>query len=172
MSSYYHSNAPDTWGTSNYRFARPREPHYRPTHTCKSHSILICRRSSSPHRRRHRERTGLLSGSLHEPRSVSETRGDLNPYVNLVVHGRILYHRVREGQYDTEGVGTREARHWHRQAYGGFGDIRTLSPRDIGHAAAYEAYRIWIHNRNLSEMRSDYGQRREAFIAIAIAEGQ
>ena len=83
-----------------------------------------------------------------------------------------MYHRVREGQYETEGVGLREARHWHRQAYGGFGDIRTLAPRDIGHAAAYEAYRIWIHNRSISEMRSDYGLRREAFIAIAIAEGQ
>jgi hypothetical protein len=42
----------------------------------------------------------------------------------------------------------------------------------MGHAAAYEAYRIWIHNRSMGEARSDYGQRREAFIALAIAEGQ
>jgi hypothetical protein len=82
----------------------------------------------------------------------------------------IMYHRIREGRYDTEGVGLHEARHWHRQAYGGFGDIRSLSPRDIGHAAAYEAYRIWIHNRTISDLRSDGGERREAFIALAVAE--
>ena len=83
----------------------------------------------------------------------------------------MLYHRIREGIYDAEGVGRNEARHWHRQAYGGFGDIRNLSPREMGHAAAYEAYRIWIHNRSISDPRSDPGQRREAFIALAIAEG-
>jgi len=83
----------------------------------------------------------------------------------------MMYHRIREGRYDTEGVGLHEARHWHRQAYGGFGDIRTLSPREIGHAAGYEAYRIWIHNRSMSDSRSDFGQRREAFIALAVAEG-
>lgn len=82
----------------------------------------------------------------------------------------MLYNRIREGMYDTEGVGLNEARHWHRQAYGGFGDIRALSPRDMGHAAAYEAYRIWIHNRSISDLRSDPGERREAFIALAIAE--
>jgi len=83
-----------------------------------------------------------------------------------------MYHRIREGRYDTEGVGLHEARHWHRQAYGGFGDIRSLSSREIGHAAGYEAYRIWIHNQSISDLRSDFGQRREAFIALAVAEGQ
>lgn len=83
----------------------------------------------------------------------------------------MLYHRIREGIYDAEGVSLDEAKHWHRQAYGGFGDIRALAPREMGHAAAYEAYRKWIHNRSMSDPRSDHGQRREAFIGFAIAEG-
>lgn len=70
-----------------------------------------------------------------------------------------------------EGVGLHEARHWHRQAYGGFGDIRALHPRELGHAAAYEAYRIWIHNPYMNDSRGDFGQRREAFMALAVAEG-
>ena len=84
----------------------------------------------------------------------------------------MLYHRIREGRYDAEGVGLSEARHWHRMAYGGFGDVRALSSRELGNAAAYEAYRIWIHNRSLGEARSDFGQRREAFLALAVAEGE
>lgn len=171
--NYYRSSAPSTWGTSNYRFGYPPEPLFRPQHTCEFHSIPTSRRRSrNTHPARHsRGRARLLSGSLHEPRSVSETHGYLNPYVNPVARESTLYHRIREGLYDAEGVGLHEARHWHRQAYGGFGDIRTLSPRDIGHAAAYEAYRIWIHNRTISDLRSDFGQRREAFVALAIAEG-
>lgn len=81
-----------------------------------------------------------------------------------------MYRRIREGGYDAEGAGLNEARHWHRQAYGGFGDIRMLSPREMGHAAAYEAYRIWLHNRYIGDQR-DFGQRREAFLALAVAEG-
>ena len=62
--------------------------------------------------------------------------------------------------------------HWHRQIYGGLEDIRTCSPLNMGHAAAYETYRIWTHNRSISDPGSDYDERHEAFIAIAIAEGQ
>ena len=102
---------------------------------------------------------------------MSDTHGYLNPYVNPAAHERNLYHRIREGRYDAEGVGLNEARHWHRQAYGGFGDVRSLTPREIGHAAAYEAYRLWVH-RQMGDPRADFGQRREAFLALAVAEGQ
>ncbi|KAF9793398.1 hypothetical protein BJ322DRAFT_1034470 [Thelephora terrestris] len=129
--NYYRSTAPNAWGTSNYRFAHPPEPHFRPQPTW----------------------GGLDYYQAHA----------LNPDPSL-------YRRIREGQYDAEGVGLHEARHWHRLAYGGFGDVRALHPRELGHAAAYEAYRIWIHNPYMSDQRSDFGERREAFLALAVAE--
>ena len=100
--------------------------------------LACCRRSSCTHPARHsRVWTRLLSGPQRGPRSVSETHGYLNSHVNLVAHESVMYHRIREGRYDAESVRPHEARHWHRQAYGGFGEIRALSSRDIGHAAAY-----------------------------------
>ena len=42
----------------------------------------------------------------------------------------------------------------------------------IGHAAAFEAYRMWIHHPHLYEnFHVSTEQRRESFIALAIAEG-
>jgi hypothetical protein len=129
--SYYRTSAPSAWGTSNYRFGQPPEPHFRPQPTWGGQDF-------------------------YQAHAL-----DPDP---------ALYHRIREGRYDAEGVGLREARHWHKHAYGGFNDVRNLSSREMGHAAAYEAYRIWIHNRNISDLRSDGGQRREAFMALAVAE--
>ena len=119
---------------------------------------------------RHRERTGLLPGSRLEPRSVSEAHSHPSPCIYLTAYDSVLYDRFQEGQYDTGGVGLQEAKHWYQQVYGRSRDIRTCSPRSIGHAAAYSAYRIWVHNPSISGSGSGYGQRREAFIAIA--EGQ
>ena len=41
--NYYRSSAPQTWGTSNYRFGYPPEPTFRPHNTCEPHPTLICR---------------------------------------------------------------------------------------------------------------------------------
>lgn len=85
-----------------------------------------------------------------------------------------MYHRAREGQY-MEGAKLSEARRLHRQIYEALRDIHAYSdhlPHQIGHAAAYKTYLIWTHNPSFRGMGSDYGQRREAFIAIAIAEGR
>jgi len=132
--------------------------------------IQILTYSPSHHRR---ERTGLLQGSRSEPRSVSEICGPPNPYVDLTVRGSALYHHVLEGHYGAKGVRLHEATYWHEQIYGSSGDIRAYLPLLVlGHAAAFEALRIWNHNRSKVDLGSDYNQQREACIAIAIAEGQ
>ena len=74
-----------------------------------------------------------------------------------------------------EGATISEARRLHRQIYDALEDIHAYSdylPHEIGHAAAYETYRIWTHNPSIRSRGSDHGQHRETFIAIAIAEGQ
>ncbi|KAF5385901.1 hypothetical protein D9615_002394 [Tricholomella constricta] len=69
------------------------------------------------------------------------------------------------------GVGTHEARHWHRRAYGGIGELSRMLPAEIGHAAAYEAYRTWIHNSSIYEpLSGDTHRQREGLIGLAVAE--
>jgi len=47
-----------------------------------------------------------------------------------------------------------------------------MSPTEIGHAAAYEAYRTWTHNSSIHEpLSSDFERQREALIGLAVAEG-
>lgn len=90
------------------------------------------------------------------------------------------------------GVGMSEARHWHRRAYGGLvsshflcarlyladffyvqGSTTQMLPAEIGHAAAYEAYRTWIHNSSIYEpLSGDIERQREGLIGLAIAEGE
>jgi hypothetical protein len=83
-----------------------------------------------------------------------------------------------------------EARHWHRRAYGGLvsflisvqffssshglqGEINHMLPEEIGHAAAYEAYRTWIHNSSIYEpLGGDIERQRDGLIGLAIAEGE
>lgn len=48
-----------------------------------------------------------------------------------------------------------------------------MSPEEIGHAAAYEAYRTWIHNKYMYEQISgDFERQREALTGLAVAEGE
>ncbi|RDB25311.1 hypothetical protein Hypma_008059 [Hypsizygus marmoreus] len=69
------------------------------------------------------------------------------------------------------GVGLHEARHWHRLAYGGIGELSRMLPAEIGHAAAYEAYRTWIHNSSIYEpLSGDVARQREGLIGLAVAE--
>jgi len=47
-----------------------------------------------------------------------------------------------------------------------------MSPEEIGHAAAYEAYRTWIHNRFMYQhLHDDIERQREALTGLAVAEG-
>ncbi|KAH7915192.1 hypothetical protein BJ138DRAFT_1176725 [Hygrophoropsis aurantiaca] len=71
----------------------------------------------------------------------------------------------------TLGVGLNEARAWHRRAFGGLGQITQMTPQEVGHAAAYEAYRVWIHNSSLYEPIGGEAERqREALVGLAVAE--
>jgi hypothetical protein len=48
-----------------------------------------------------------------------------------------------------------------------------LGPEEIGHAAAYEAYRTWIHNANLYQpLSADDERQREALVGLAVGEGK
>ncbi|VDC04112.1 unnamed protein product [Peniophora sp. CBMAI 1063] len=69
------------------------------------------------------------------------------------------------------GVGLHEARHFHRHAYGGLMDLARLSPAEIGHAAAYEAFRYLLHHEPLYEPLADETEReREVLVSLAVAE--
>jgi len=47
-----------------------------------------------------------------------------------------------------------------------------MPPAEIGHAAAYEAYRTWIHNSSIYEpMSGNTSQQRERLTGLAVAEG-
>ena len=47
-----------------------------------------------------------------------------------------------------------------------------MQPNEIGHAAAYEAYRTWIHNSSIYEpLSGDIERQREALTGLAVAEG-
>jgi hypothetical protein len=89
------------------------------------------------------------------------------------------------------GVGIHEARHRHRLLYGGLVcltlaciyifafsfeysqmDFSRRSPAEIGHAAAYEAFRYLLHHAPIRDhLSEDHDRRREVLIALAIAEG-
>ncbi|KAJ7647512.1 hypothetical protein FB45DRAFT_201157 [Roridomyces roridus] len=79
--------------------------------------------------------------------------------------------RVRNNDEDADGVGVHEAKHWHRRAYGGLGDLSQMDNGSIGAAAAYEAYRTWIHNSSMSApLSGDVERQREGLTGLAVAE--
>jgi len=48
-----------------------------------------------------------------------------------------------------------------------------MLPEELGHAAAYEAYRTWMHNSSIYEpLSGDVERQREGLIGLAIAEGK
>lgn len=47
-----------------------------------------------------------------------------------------------------------------------------MKPCEIGHAAAYEAYRTWIHNSSIYEpLSGDIDRQREGLVGLAVGEG-
>ncbi|KAJ7287366.1 hypothetical protein C8J57DRAFT_584021 [Mycena rebaudengoi] len=91
----------------------------------------------------------------------------INPDLSLYDNA---WNRVRQSSLE-QGVGMHEAKIWHRRAYGGLGELGQMMPADIGHAAAYEAYRTWIHNSSLHEpLSGDPERQREGLIGLAVAE--
>lgn len=52
------------------------------------------------------------------------------------------------------------------------GDTNRMAASDLGHAAAYEAYRTWMHSSYLYEpLSGDIERQREGLVGLAIAEG-
>lgn len=48
-----------------------------------------------------------------------------------------------------------------------------MQPTEIGHAAAYEAYRTWTQNSSMYEpLSGDVERQREGLIGLAVAEGK
>ncbi|EFI28189.1 hypothetical protein CC1G_14216 [Coprinopsis cinerea okayama7 len=82
--------------------------------------------------------------------------------------------RVRQFDAATAGglgVGIHEAKHWHRRAYGGMPELAHLGPAEVGHAAAYEAYRNWVRNQSMYDtLGPDIERQREGLIGLAVAE--
>ncbi|KAF7298172.1 hypothetical protein HMN09_01039000 [Mycena chlorophos] len=96
----------------------------------------------------------------------------VNPDPSLYDHA---WNNVRQysGSSSELGVGVHEAKVHHKRAYGGLGDLNELSrfPENLGHAAAYEAYRTWIHNSSMYEpLSGDMERQREGLIGLAVAE--
>jgi len=47
-----------------------------------------------------------------------------------------------------------------------------MLPEEIGHAAAYEAYRTWVHNSSMYEpLSGDIERETEGLVGLAVAEG-
>lgn len=63
-----------------------------------------------------------------------------------------------------------EARRSNRRAYGNFGEINHMQPEEIGHAAAYQAYRSWLHNGSMYDVHADRERQRAGLVGIAVAE--
>ncbi|KAK2467811.1 hypothetical protein APHAL10511_000106 [Amanita phalloides] len=69
------------------------------------------------------------------------------------------------------GIGMSGARRWHHHAYEIPGEINRMSPVEIGHAAAYEAYKTWLRNSAMYEvLGEDRERQREGLVGIAVAE--
>lgn len=95
----------------------------------------------------------------------------LNPETSLYEDA---WGRVRDRNSlanDGLGIGMDEARHRHRRAYEIPGEINRMSPTEIGHAAAYEAYKTWLRNSAMYEVvGEDRERQREGLVGIAVAE--
>ncbi|TCD65086.1 hypothetical protein EIP91_003095 [Steccherinum ochraceum] len=86
-----------------------------------------------------------------------------------------FFHDLLNLVYSTrgaEGYDQGVAKRWHRTVYGGETAVTRTLPRDLGAAAAYEAYRVWKHHRARMYPFSDNDRdgEREAVIGLAAAE--
>lgn len=82
-----------------------------------------------------------------------------------------IFSRIKEYAL-TGGAGLHEARVWHRRVYSGLTDLRSVSPADLGLAAAYEAYRMWRHYHStlFAPLGGERERERECLIALGTAE--
>jgi len=139
--SYSYYRQGPSWGSNQFRFGAPPAPSFQPQPSWQGYDFY----------REH----ARASGSSPDPSLFDSA-----------------WNRVRDHNREhSAGVGIHEARHWHSRAYGGMGELNQMLPAEIGHAAAYEAYRKWIHHSSMYEpLSADSDRQREALIGLAVAE--
>ncbi|KAF5370566.1 hypothetical protein D9758_002083 [Tetrapyrgos nigripes] len=76
------------------------------------------------------------------------------------------------GMHENRNVGMHESRYWHNRVYSGYSDINSMLPEEIGHAAAYEAHRHFLHFSGTlyGPLGGDLEAQREAFVGWTIGE--
>lgn len=91
-----------------------------------------------------------------------------NPDYNLYSD---IVNRVRASGY-TGGFSVSEAKAWQRRVYSGIINLAEMLPGEIGAAAAYEAYRMWKHHREVlfDPLGGSMERERDALIGLAIGE--
>ncbi|KAF9505211.1 hypothetical protein BS47DRAFT_563721 [Hydnum rufescens UP504] len=77
-----------------------------------------------------------------------------------------------KGLVGAQAARTSEARHWHSRVYGGYVDITTLLPGDLGAAAGYETFRLFNYHKSVyrQPLMDDWDREEEALAGLAIAE--
>ncbi|KAH8828530.1 hypothetical protein DL96DRAFT_1603600 [Flagelloscypha sp. PMI_526] len=141
MALNYYQTVNPGWGTQQYRFGPPRSLQIQPQSTW---------------------------GGMDYYQNYAGQVADPNLYQHA--WDRVRDHSHAQTAGVDAGVGLYEARHWHKKAYGS-DEIFVLGARELGHAAAYEAYREWIHDRSLYEpLRGDYERQREGLVGLAVGE--
>ncbi|KAF7321503.1 hypothetical protein MKEN_00671100 [Mycena kentingensis (nom. inval.)] len=129
------------WGTSAFEFPRPPAPAFQPQPNWHGSDFYNAHAGPNP-----------------DPSMYQNAWGSVRQYASGV-----------DGEQ--QGVGAHEAKHWHKRAYGGFSDVNSLLPAEVGHAAAYEAYRSWVANSDLYEpLSGDIDRQREGLVGLAVAE--
>ncbi|KIM69019.1 hypothetical protein SCLCIDRAFT_1208428 [Scleroderma citrinum Foug A] len=76
------------------------------------------------------------------------------------------------GNVNNLGVGLCEARFWYGRVYSDFAAVNFLSPREIGYASAYEAYRWIRESLSYDPVGRKLNGQREALIGRAVAEAR
>ncbi|KAI0268309.1 hypothetical protein BC834DRAFT_686282 [Gloeopeniophorella convolvens] len=81
-----------------------------------------------------------------------------------------LYESAIGGIHSAAAAGLVEARYLHRLIYGGLSDPARHLPAELGHAAAYEAFRHCLHHPLIYDEVQDTERQCEAVVGLAIAE--
>ncbi|KAF5351757.1 hypothetical protein D9756_007412 [Leucocoprinus leucothites] len=112
----------------------------------------------------------VQAGPYWNPQDYSPPRAASFTPTQVLNNGRSSYdyvaERVRDNPGGPQSVDLSEAKHWYRQAYQQ-GLLDGLSSWELGHAAAYRAYRIL---RDDPPIHGSPGNERETLIGLAVAE--
>ncbi|KAI0823333.1 hypothetical protein BC628DRAFT_1450583 [Trametes gibbosa] len=144
--NYYQSNMPG-WGTSQFQFGAPPQPHFQPQPSWRGFDFYNAH-AVDP-----------------DPSLYDSIMTRLRDILGMGVghhEAKHWHRRVYSGMASILQLARRIQV-----------PLTQLLPADIGAAAAYEAYRTWKHNSFLYEpLSADRERQREGLIGMAIAETQ